>query len=111
MAWTLKDFTKHVESQSSRQGKAAKAELDAYRAYFRVARQLAERRLELGLTQGELAKRSGVPQSEISRIETGNGNPTVRTLAALAKILKADLAVIPRDKKTGRASKKTPKAA
>lgn len=45
---------------------------------------LYETRTDLGLTQKELAERSGVRQSNISRIERGDCSPTIRTLSALA---------------------------
>ena len=51
-----------------------------------------------GLTQTELAGRSGVPQSEISRIERGSVHPTERTLVRLADALDADLVLVERDR-------------
>ncbi|MFZ8855537.1 MAG: helix-turn-helix domain-containing protein, partial [Thermofilaceae archaeon] len=37
-------------------------------------------RLKAGLTQAEVARRAGVSQSLIARIESGNVNPRVSTL-------------------------------
>nr|WP_029423477.1 helix-turn-helix transcriptional regulator [Alicyclobacillus macrosporangiidus] len=49
---------------------------------------LREFRKAKGLTQADLSKLSGVPQSVISDIETGTAkNPTVTVLAKLAKAL------------------------
>ena len=45
---------------------------------------LYETRTDLGITQKELAERSGIRQSNISRIERGDCSPTIRTLSALA---------------------------
>lgn len=42
-------------------------------------------RHQSGLTQNELARRTGIAQSDISKLEHGNGNPSVRTLLRLAK--------------------------
>jgi len=41
-------------------------------------------RKRLGLTQEEIAHRSGVPQGEISNIERGNRDPQVSTVEKLA---------------------------
>ena len=45
---------------------------------------LYETRTDLGITQKELAEKSGVRQSNISRIERGTCSPTIRTLSELA---------------------------
>ena len=41
-------------------------------------------RLELNLTQKDLAEKTGIRQSNISRIENGNCSPTVATLQQIA---------------------------
>ncbi len=46
---------------------------------------LREARERLGLTQEQVAKRSGVHATEVSRIETGKPDPQVSTLLRLAK--------------------------
>ena len=45
---------------------------------------LFETRTELNMTQSELAKKSGIRQSNISRIENGTCSPTIHTLSTLA---------------------------
>ena len=40
---------------------------------------------ESGITQNELAKRTGIAQGDISKLERGNVNPSIRTLQRLAK--------------------------
>ena len=45
---------------------------------------LYETRTDLGITQQELSKKSGIRQSNISRIERGTCSPTIETLAELA---------------------------
>jgi transcriptional regulator with XRE-family HTH domain len=44
-------------------------------------------RLDLGLSQEEIAERSGVPQGEVSRIERGERDPRVSTVLQLAKAI------------------------
>ncbi len=45
-------------------------------------------RLERGLSQHQLAALANVPQSDLSRIETGRGIPTDAELASLATTLR-----------------------
>jgi len=52
--------------------------------------QLYKARFASGLTQRELAERSGVRQPDISEIERGGGNPTRSTLEKLGVILGVD---------------------
>jgi len=47
--------------------------------------EIAQRRRDLGMTQRELAERTGIDQAQISRIEQGRATPTIDTLEALAK--------------------------
>lgn len=37
-----------------------------------------------GLTQKEIAERTGIAQGDISKLENGNANPSIRTLQRLA---------------------------
>ncbi len=60
------------------------AEYAAGRQEFELARALVAARLAANMTQKELAEKSGVRQSNISRIENGSCSPTVATLQALA---------------------------
>lgn len=46
-----------------------------------------------GMTQGELAKRIGTRQSNISRLETGNYNFTIEMLEKIAAALKFKLQI------------------
>jgi transcriptional regulator with XRE-family HTH domain len=50
-----------------------------------AARILNMARRRAGLSQRELARRSGIPQPSISRIERGLGSPTVDTLERLLR--------------------------
>jgi DNA-binding XRE family transcriptional regulator len=72
-----------IEQEAQDEGPLAVRELEQFREEFSLASQLIESRREGKLSQRELAKLSGVPQSEISRIETGTSNPTYATIAAL----------------------------
>lgn len=53
-----------------------------------LAKRLKEARAAKGWTQEELAYQSGIALSQIARIETVAGNPTLSTILILAKSLK-----------------------
>ncbi|WP_062993341.1 helix-turn-helix domain-containing protein [Nocardia anaemiae] len=78
------------------------AEYDAGRAEVLLAIELAnairERRLELGLTQSQLAQRAGLHQPDVSRLESGGGTPTIGMLDRLAHAL--ELRFVARFEKT-----------
>jgi DNA-binding XRE family transcriptional regulator len=65
-----------------------------YDKVFGIGERIAERREELGLTQGQVAKRAGVGQTEICRIERGKANPTRATLEKIATALEARLDLV-----------------
>ena len=48
-----------------------------------LGRRIKKRRIELGLTQDQLADASGVPQGTISRVEQGQSLPTLPNLLKL----------------------------
>jgi transcriptional regulator with XRE-family HTH domain len=52
---------------------------------------LREARERLGLTQEEVAQRSGVHATEVSRIEAGKRDPQISTLRRLAKAVDVKL--------------------
>ena len=58
-----------------------------------IASQVSERRLALGLSQVDLARRCGTSQSAIARLENGGRPPRIDTLLRLAEALDCDLAV------------------
>ena len=61
-----------------------KAEFDALEPEFAIISALVDARAQSGLTQQELSARTGIAQSDISKFENGNGNPSLRTLRRLA---------------------------
>ncbi len=57
------------------------------RLAIEFANTIRERRLELGLTQTQLAQRAGLRQPDVSRLESGGGTPTIGMLERLAHAL------------------------
>lgn len=88
----MSDFRKYLEKQMD--DPEFKAEYEAQQPEFEAVRAVISARLACHMTQKELAERSGLRQSNISRIESGSASPTVETLsriaAGLGKQLKID---------------------
>ncbi len=61
-----------------------KAEYDALEPEFQIIKAMLDGRNQLNLTQKDLAELSGITQADISRLENGNANPSIRTLKKLA---------------------------
>ncbi len=61
-----------------------------------ISQQLKKTRENRGLSQRELSAKSGVPQSHISKIESGNVDLRLSSLVAIARVLELELALIPR---------------
>ena len=59
-----------------------------------------ERRLELGMTQGDLCQCAGMTQPQLSRFEEGKQNITINNLAALAGCLRMEIQYITKDPKS-----------
>lgn len=93
MPRTLSDFQKDSKRAQSEPVRRARAAFDQT---YTIARQVLDLREKHGLTQVELAKASGVPQSQISRIERGAISPTATTLAKIATVLDAELQLVER---------------
>jgi transcriptional regulator with XRE-family HTH domain len=56
-----------------------------------LGEQIRSLRLELGISQEELANEAEIPLSQVGRIERGETNPTLSTLFVIAEALKIDL--------------------
>jgi len=61
-----------------------RAEYEALEPEFEIVRAMLIARRDAGLTQTQLAAKTGIDQSDISRIESGDANPSLNTLKRLA---------------------------
>ena len=66
------------------QNEEFKKEYDALEAEFSFVQTMLDARKAAGLTQKDLAERTGIAQADISKLENGNANPSLRTLQRLA---------------------------
>ncbi len=59
-------------------------EYEAIQPELDVIKAIVEARISQNITQNELAKRTGINQADISKIENGTRNPSVNLLKRLA---------------------------
>ncbi|MFB7465896.1 helix-turn-helix domain-containing protein [Streptomyces sp. NPDC056224] len=64
---------------------------DEVRLAFVIGQAVYDRRNELGISQGELARRAGMTQPEVSRLELGGTTSAVPLLARLARAMESEL--------------------
>ena len=62
-----------------------KQEYDALEPEYAIIQAMIDARKSSGLTQKQLSERTGITQGDISRLENGNANPSLRTLRRLAE--------------------------
>ena len=61
-----------------------KAEYDALEPEFAMIQAMIDTRKGTGITQKQLAEITGIAQGDISKLENGSANPSLRTLQRLA---------------------------
>lgn len=78
----MSDFRSYLNEQLQRP--SFKAEWDTLQPELTIAQAMIDARKESGLTQKQLSERTGIAQADISKLERGNANPSLRTLQRLA---------------------------
>lgn len=78
----MSDFRNYLNKQLQRP--SFKAEWDTLQPELTIAQAMIDARKESGLTQKQLSERTGIAQADISKLERGNANPSLRTLQRLA---------------------------
>ncbi len=88
----MDDMQKYLEKQI--ENPKFKKEYDSLELQFSVVQAIIDARRQNGITQKELSERTGIAQGDISKLENGSANPSVKTLervaAALGKRLKIE---------------------
>ena len=62
-------------------------EYEYLEAEFQIIKEIIEARKDKNITQKELSDLTGITQGDISKIENGNANPSLKTLKKLAAAL------------------------
>lgn len=73
------------------QSPEAQYEYDGLKVFYDIKREIIRLRIEQGLSQKELADRINTKQSAISRLESGNYNPSLEFLTKVASALGKEL--------------------
>ena len=87
----MSDFQEYLAEQL--QDEEFKKEYDALEPEFAIIQALIDARKNCGITQNQLSQRTGITQADISKLENGNANPSVKTLKKLAKGLNMRLKI------------------
>jgi len=76
-----------------------KAEYDNLEPEFAIIQAVIDIRKQQKLTQKELSELTGIAQSDISKLENGNANPTIHMLQRLAEgmNMKIKLEFVPKE--------------
>lgn len=65
--------------------------IELEKKYYHLVVSLRKMRESLGLTQEQLASKSNIPRTTISKVESGNRNVTIDVLMTLAKAMNKNL--------------------
>ena len=68
-------------------------EYEALQPERAVIQAIIDARQKAGLTQKELSERTGIAQGDISKLENGNANPSLRTLKKIAAAFNMQLQI------------------
>jgi len=78
----MSDFRDYLNEQMK--DPEFKTEWDALQPELSLVQAMIDARKVSGLTQKQLSERTGIAQADISKLENGNANPSLRTLQRLA---------------------------
>lgn len=79
----MKTFNNYLKEQLK--DPEIKAEWDRLEPEFQIVRALIKIRAEKNISQKQLSELTSINQADISRLENGNANPSLRTLQRLAE--------------------------
>jgi predicted transcriptional regulator len=78
----MSEFREYLKNQLK--DPAIKAEYDALQPEFAIIRAMIDARNKSGISKKELAERTGISKSFITKLENGNANPSLTTMKRLA---------------------------
>ena len=87
----MSDFRDYLNEQL--QNSEFRKEYETLDPEFAIIEAIIDARTSSGLTQKQISERSGIAQGDISRLENGNGNPSIKTLKSLAYAMNMTLKI------------------
>lgn len=78
----MSDFRNYLNKQI--ENEEFRTEYERLEPEFSIIQAVIDARKASNMTQKELSERTGIAQSDISKLETGNSNPTLAMLKRLA---------------------------
>ena len=79
----MSDFRSYLNEQLK--DEEFRAEYEKLEPNFSIIQAVIDARKTNNMTQKELSERTGIAQSDISKLENGNSNPTISMLQRLAE--------------------------
>ena len=79
----MTNYNKFFEEQMK--DAAFRKEWEALQPEMAIVKAMLDARKKTGMTQKELSDKTGITQADISRLENGNANPSLKTLQRLAE--------------------------
>ena len=79
----MTNYDKFIEEQMKEP--AFRKEWEALQPEMAIVKAMIDARERTGMTQKELSDKTGITQADISRLENGNANPSLKTLQRLAE--------------------------
>ncbi|MDD6484053.1 MAG: helix-turn-helix transcriptional regulator [Clostridiales bacterium] len=79
----MSDFRNYLNEQLK--DEEFRAEYEKLEPEFSIIQAVIDARKSNNMTQKELSERTGIAQSDISKLENGNSNPTISMLQRLAE--------------------------
>lgn len=87
----MTNFDRYLEKQL--EDPEFKAEYEALEPEFAIVQAIINARKLRGITQKELSELTGIAQGDISKMENGNANPSIKTLKRLASAMGMSLKI------------------
>ena len=87
----MTNYDKYVAKQMKNE--EFRKEYEALKPEFDIMQAMIDARQETGLTQKELSEKTGITQGDISKLENGNANPSIKTLKRIAMAMGKQLRI------------------